>query len=139
MSQHYQQMQLDYDVDYSYNSIASSITTAANIYPYVTNGTGGYTLSTSGTGGYNLGTTISPSLSDAKLKVVGDAEFDGDIKVKGKSITETLDKIEERLGILSPNEKLEGRWEELKKLGDAYRTLEKEILEKEKIWDTLKK
>ena len=137
MSQHYQQMQLDYDVDYSYNSTASTITTAANIYPYVTNGTGGYTLSTSGTGGYSWSDLSNQS--DAKLKVIGDAEFEGDVRIKGKSLTEALGKIEERLGILYPNEKLEERWEELKKLGDAYRTLEKEILEKEKIWDTLKK
>jgi hypothetical protein len=43
------------------------------------------------------------------------------------------------LGILHPNDKLEKKWEELKKLGDAYRALEKDIIEKEKIWDTLKK
>ena len=73
------------------------------------------------------------------MQVRGDAEFEGDVKIKGKSIAETLDKIEQRLAILHPNEKLEERWEELKKLGDAYRELEKDIIEKEKIWDTLKK
>ena len=46
---------------------------------------------------------------------------------------------EERLAILHPNEKLEDKWEELKKLGDMYRALEKDIQEKEKIWETLKK
>ena len=126
---------------------ASTITTAASsTWPYPSASTGSYTWTTNGTGGYNLGTTINPSLSfsdnwhnDAKLKVQGDAEFDGDVKIKGKSISETLDKIEARLAILHPNEKLEEKWEELKKLGDAYRALEKDILEKEKIWDTLKK
>ncbi len=47
--------------------------------------------------------------------------------------------FEARLAILHPNEKLEEKWEELKKLGDAYRALEKDILEKEQIWNTLKK
>jgi len=73
------------------------------------------------------------------LKVNGNAEFEGDVKIKGKSITEMFEKIEERLAILHPNEKLESKWEELKALGDRYRELEKEILEKEKMWDILKK
>jgi len=123
---------------------ASTISTiAGNTYPYVSNGTSSYPLNT---GSYNLG-TIGSSLNfndtwqygDAKLKVQGDAEFDGDVKIKGKSISETLEKIEARLAILHPNQQLEEKWEELKKLGDAYRALEKDILEKEQIWNTLKK
>ena len=139
------QLKFDFD-DNLLNSTAGTITSAASTWPYPSASTGSYTWTTNGTGGYNLGTSISPSLSfsdnwhnDAKLKVQGDAEFDGDIKIKGKSITEMFAKIEERLGILYPNEKLEAKWEELKKLGDAYRALEKDILEKEKIWATLKK
>ena len=126
---------------------ASTISTVAgNIWPYPNSNSGSYTWATNGTGGYNLG-NISPSLNlndtwqrgDAKLHVKGDAEFEGDVKIKGKSISESLDKIEQRLGILYPNEKLEEKWEELKALGDKYRELEKDILEKEKIWETLKK
>ena len=130
---------------------ASTISTvAANTWPYPSSNSGSsgsYTWTTNGTGGYNLGTVISPSwkddynasYNDAKLQVKGDAEFEGDVKIKGKSISETLDKIEARLAILHPNEKLESKWEELKALGDKYRELEKDILEKEQIWATLKK
>jgi hypothetical protein len=126
---------------------ASTISTVAgNTWPYPNSSSGSYTWTTNGTGGYNLG-NISPSLNlndtwqhgDAKLHVKGDAEFEGDVKIKGKSIAETLDKIEARLAILHPNEKLEAKWEELKALGDRYRELEKDILEKELIWNTLKK
>jgi len=125
---------------------ASTISTVAgNTWPYPSSSSGSYTWTTNSTGGYNLG-NISPSLNlnddwhhDAKLKVQGDAEFNGDVKIKGKSISETLDKIEARLAILHPNEKLESKWEELKALGDKYRELEKDILEKEQIWNTLKK
>ena len=125
---------------------ASTISTVAgNTWPYPNSSSGSYTWTTNSTGGYNLG-NISPSLNfndnwqhDAKLKVQGDAEFEGDVKIKGKSITEMFDKIEERLAILHPNEKLEEKWEELKALGDRYRELEKEIIEKEKMWDILKK
>ena len=73
------------------------------------------------------------------LKVSGDAEFEGDIKIKGVSMSDRLDAIEERLGILRPNNDLEGKWEKLKALGEEYRRLEKEILEGESIWDMLKK
>ena len=125
---------------------ASTISTVAgNTWPYPSSSSGSYTWTTNSTGGYNLG-NISPSLNfndnwqhDAKLKVQGDAEFEGDVKIKGKSIAETLDKIEARLAILHPNEVLEEKWEELKALGDKYRELEKDILEKEQIWATLKK
>lgn len=73
------------------------------------------------------------------LKVDGDAEFNGDLKVGGVSLTERLDDIEKRLAILRPNNDLEGKWEKLKELGEQYRQLEQEILEKEKVWDILKK
>jgi len=73
------------------------------------------------------------------LEVKGDANFDGDIKVKGKSITNSLDRIEERLAILRPNEELEEKWEQLRGLRNAYIELEKEILEKQAIWSILKK
>jgi hypothetical protein len=85
--------------------------------------------------------TIStdPSLKGNSLSVKGDADFDGDIKIKGKSLTDTLDKIEERLAILHPNPELEDRWDELKELGKRYKELEQELIEKEKVWAILKK
>lgn len=73
------------------------------------------------------------------LHVNGDAEIDGDLKVKGKSLAKAIENIEKRLAILHPNPELEERWEQLKALGEQYRELEKDILEKEKIWETLKK
>ena len=81
------------------------------------------------------GTNISPS----KLKVQGDAEFEGDLKLKGKSLKDSLDKIEERLAILNPNEELEKRWEELRNLRKQYMEMEAELIEKEKMWAILKK
>lgn len=113
-------------------------------------GTGGYTLNTSiGSNGtwatspytydtITLGDYSITAGSDA-LNVKGDANFDGDIKLKGKSLSDVLDNIEKRLAILHPNPELEERWDELKALGERYKELEKEILEKEKMWDILKK
>ena len=129
-------IQLDLDYDYSSMGQAATISQAASTstWPYVTTNTGTLSL-TNGTGW----DTWQVAQGSPGLHVKGDAEFEGDVKIKGKSIAETLDKIEQRLAILHPNEKLEEKWEELKKLGEAYRALEKDIIEKEKIWDTLKK
>jgi hypothetical protein len=73
------------------------------------------------------------------LKVAGDAVFDGEVTIRGVKLDERLTAIEERLGILRPNNDLEGKWEKLKALGEEYRKLEQEILEGENIWDILKK
>lgn len=61
-----------------------------------------------------------------------------DITVGGKSLLDTIEKIEERLGILKPNIELEDRWDKLKDLRRQYMELEKDILEKEKIMKILK-
>lgn len=73
------------------------------------------------------------------LEVKGDANFEGDVTVKGKSISDSLERIEERLAILRPNEELEQKWENLRGLRKAYMELEAEIIEKEKVWGILKK
>jgi hypothetical protein len=73
------------------------------------------------------------------MRVEGDAEFKGEVTIRGVKLDERLNAIEERLGILRPNNDLEGKWEKLKALGEEYRKLEQEILEGENIWDILKK
>ena len=83
--------------------------------------------------------TADPSLKGATLSVKGNADFEGEVTIKGKSLSEMLDKIEERLAILHPNPELEDRWDELKELGKRYKELEAELIEKEKVWAILKK
>lgn len=135
------------DLDYYSMGQAGTISQAAssNLWPYVSTGSNTYTLGSNvnGIGSLTLsngtGWDFYSNTPSSGLKVTSDAEFDGDVKIKGKSIVETLNKIEERLAILHPNKELEDKWEKLKELGDAYRALEKDIQEKEKIWETLKK
>ena len=62
-----------------------------------------------------------------------------DILINGKSIMKTLEGIEQRLGMLCPNPTLEAEWNELCELGQAYRKLEAQLLEKNKMWEVLKK
>jgi len=83
--------------------------------------------------------SINQNMSPNTLQVKGNAEFDGDIKLQGKSLTDTLSKIEERLAILHPNTKLEEKWVKLKELRKQYQELEADILEKEKIIEILKR
>ena len=109
-----------------------------------------YATSAGGSGGvYTTNGTHSPFWNDTitiannnnhhTLKVQGDAEFEGDIKLNGKSLDKTLTKLEERLAILHPNERLEEKWEKLKELRKQYQELEADILEKEKIVEILKR
>jgi hypothetical protein len=103
-----------------------------------------YTINTSAAGQTLMWNGINTSwdttiTSNNPLHVKGDAEIEGDLKIKGKSLADAIDNIEKRLAILHPNKDLEERWEQLKALGEHYRELEKDILEKEKIWNTLKK
>jgi hypothetical protein len=93
----------------------------------------GQPLGTWSTGGF------TQSASQQSIRVTGDAEFEGEVTIRGVKLDERLDVIEQRLGILRPNNDLEGRWEALKALGEEYRRLEKELLEGEQIWSTLKK
>jgi len=94
-------------------------------YTYTTNGTAGYTIN-------NNPTTVHIDADGLTMKE------GADIKIGGKSLTEAIEKIEERLGILHPNPELEGRWETLKDLRRQYMEMEKDILEKEKIMKILK-
>lgn len=88
----------------------------------------------------NKWTTAGTTAIQSSLKVNGDADFDGDITVKGRSITQTLEKIEERLAILPPpNLELERDWLELAELRIRYVELERELLEKQRVFDILKK
>ena len=103
----------------------------------------GQIYTATGTGGFdwaNISTiTSSTDIKGTTLKVKGDAEFDGDVTIKGKNLTDSLERIEERLAILRPNEELESKWENLRGLRKAYMELEAEIIEKEKVWAILKK
>jgi hypothetical protein len=106
----------------------------------ITPGQAGQVYTTNGTGASQWATiTADPNLQSTTLKVKGDADFEGEVTIKGKSLTGMFEKIEERLAILHPNPELEDRWDELKELSKRYKELEQEIIEKEKMWAILQK
>lgn len=110
---------------YSYNNIPTTnmtISSTGNVGIGATGSSGSFYTSTGFNGSSWM--TASTNLTGTGLHVTSDAEFDGDLKVKGVSILETLQKIEGRLAILRPDpEKLE-HFAALKKAYEHYKTLE---------------
>ena len=74
--------------------------------------------------------------ASGKIKLNGP---EADIEVNGESLMTMLRNIEQRLNILRPNPELEKEWEELRRLGDQYRTLESNIQAKMKTWNAIAK
>ena len=101
-----------------------------------------YHYPTTGTNGAYIGSyqvTTSPSTWITDNTIVSPAGYS---KINIQGIDEVLNRlknIEERMGLLERNLLLETRYKELKELGEKYKQLEKDLLEKEKIAEILKK
>ena len=118
---------------------------------------GGITL-TPGAGGYYQNTVIGTAgpyvfsngtasitqnpwstqstMAAGKMSLVGE---DADLVINGRSLNDTLSRLEERLNILNVNERLEAEWEELRELGNQYRKLEEHIKAKMRTYEALKR
>lgn len=77
---------------------------------------------------------IGSQSQSGKLSLQGE---NADIEVNGKSLMGMLERIEERLNILTVNAELESDWEELRALGEQYRALEQHIKDKMQVWSKL--
>lgn len=121
--------------------IGPSYTSPTYTYSTGAVGASGAVLTAGTNGSSPSWATISadPNLQGKTLQVNGDASITGELTVQGVKLADRLDKIEERLGILRPNEELEEKWDNLRALRNAYMELEAEIKEKEKVWAILKK
>jgi hypothetical protein len=99
--------------------------TASSWAGNVTIGAAGSPYTVSGLNGSSWSTVASTS---AGLHVTSDAEFEGDIKWKGRSLGNLLQGIEDRLAILAEPDpaKLE-KFAALKKAYDHYKLMEKLI------------
>lgn len=100
-------------------------------------GSNAYTYTT-GTN-YAWNTTSTTTSIENTLQVKGNSEFDGDITVQGRSLTEFMDSVEQRLNILRPNSALESEWDQLRELGKQYRELERQLAEKAQMWALLQR
>lgn len=86
------------------------------------NGTSGAYLTSNGTWGTSPTFTVNSVTPGIQVK--GDAEFDGDITVQGKSLTKWMETMEKRLAILVPNPKKLKQYEALQKAYKHYKMLE---------------
>ena len=100
-----------------------------------------------GTGGGGLtNATIASDTTWSNTAAVfqpgGQIELKGDqadLIINGVSLVDALKGIQDRLNILRPNPAIEAEWDQLRELGDQYRKLEAELLEKQRAWDILRK
>ena len=104
---------------------------------------GGYTIGATGTspntvwtgGSYRISDPAAVLTASGKMALKGDG---ADIDINGKSLKNWMERVEERLNILTPNPELEQDWDELRRLGERYRKLEKKCKEKAEVWNKLK-
>lgn len=91
-----------------------------------TGSSGSYFYTTVGSNG--TASAYNWTSNNTGLHVTSDASFEGDIKIKGRSLEKLLEKIEDRLAILQDPDpaKLE-KHAALKKAYDHYKLLEKLI------------
>lgn len=108
-----------------------SVTLPATPYPgtvTVTDGTSGPWTFTD--------TSLTTLNGGAKIKLTGK---NADIEIGEHSLMEILEGIRRQLSLIKFDPDLEKEFEELRKIGDEYRAKEKELHEKRKVWETLKR
>ena len=111
----------DVTIDLDYTGSNNSM-----VYSSSTTNTSPYTIGT--TSGFNGTYTISGiDYGTPGLKVTGDADFEGDITIKGRSLTDMLDTINERLAILHPDPAKLEKYAALKEAYEHYKMLERLI------------
>lgn len=90
-------------------------------------GTLNSTIGANGSSGSYYGNTNYTFSSTSKangLQVTGDSEFSGDVKIKGVSIVDAIEKINQRLAILVPDPAKLEHFEALRKAYENYKILE---------------
>jgi hypothetical protein len=115
-------------------NLTSPYTVTAGAFPNVAVG-GGFTVGTGWNGTTGNTPWLSQTSASTKINLEGE---NADIVVNGLSLVDAINSIRDRLNCLQINPRLEAEWEELRALGDQYRELERQILEKQATWDRLK-
>ena len=102
---------------------ATGINVSTPVWTTTTNNTGGYTFANQ-----NI-------QSNNTIHIKGE---NADLLINDKSLKTWMENVEERLNILTPNPEMEAEWDQLRKLGERYRKLEKKCREKSDMWNKLK-
>ena len=120
-------------------TVGSGITGTAispnSVWTSTGTGPSGMWTNTTGTG-YTIGTPTAPQINQGgRVHIQGE---NADLVIGDKSMRAWMEKVEERLNILTPNPEMEKEWDDLRKLGERYRKLEKKCKEKSDVWNKLK-
>lgn len=110
----------------TYTTTATQYTTGAGS-PYTFNTGAGNVILNGGSSWGNITTSVGSTqsnLNGASLHISRDAEFEGDITVKGKSLSEWMATMEKRLAILVPDPAKLEKFEALQKAYNHYKLLE---------------
>lgn len=107
--------------EHSSASGSYTINTNMNSKSYTYSSTTPYIYTTNNTSGAWGNGGIGPTHN---IHVKGDADFDGDVKIKGINIAKSLEDIQKRLAILVPDPAKLAHFEALKKAYNHYKTLE---------------
>lgn len=110
----------------TYDTVNMSVTIPATPYTITNNTNGSLTFTD----------TALTSPGSCKIKLTGE---NPDIEIGEHSLMEILEGIRRQLGLIKLDPDLEEEFEELRKIGDEYRAKEKELHEKRKVWETLKR
>jgi hypothetical protein len=116
-------MSIDISNMNSYSFATTGASGASGSY-YVSTGAGANGTWATNPYVFTTANTSVASMSPAGLHVTSDAEFDGDIKWKGRSLGDMLISIEKRLAILTPDPDKLAHYESLQKAYQHYKTLE---------------
>ena len=95
-------------------------------------------------GGVAMGSIGAPSWTTniETTQATGRMDLRGtnaDLVINGVSLNDTIKSIQDRLCMLRPNRELEADWDQLRAIGEQYRELEKQLIQKQRAWDILKK
>lgn len=133
------------DIEQDYLKVLGNISVSAGAGGTFSTTAGAYTnYSYSNYNDYHLNTSSILDNSPAILSTTNNSGTlslkgkDADIDINGVSLKDFMQRIEQRLELLTPDTRLEAEWEELRALGDQYRKLEQEINARMKTFDILK-
>lgn len=87
-------------------------------------GVSSYTIPNGTWGAVGTGTNYVSTTNNGSIHVQGDAHFDSDIKIKGRSLVDFIETLEKRLAILTPDPKKLEKYEALQKAYKHYKMLE---------------
>jgi hypothetical protein len=102
---------------------ATGINVTSPVWTTTTNNTGAYTFANQ---------NIQPNNT---VHIQGEG---ADLLINDKSLKTWMEQVEERLNILTANSEMEAEWDQLRRLGERYRKLEKKCREKADVWNKLK-